>query len=87
MLYLVAEQPSKQNTLIADTTLQNQARSQDFRFFGEKCIFMGERFLFFFMFKTNFSEYNKILEGTRKIWGKLPPTSTPCLQPWAEPSP
>jgi len=41
---------------------QNQARSQVLRFRGPKYIFMGERFLFYHMFETNFS-------GHDKIWG------------------
>jgi len=72
MLYLVAEQPSKQNTLIADTTLQNQARSQDFRFFGEKCIFMGERFLFFSCSKQIFLSTTKFWKAQEKYGGNCP---------------
>jgi len=31
------------------------------------------------MFKTIFSEHNK-------IWGQLPPNAPPCLRTWADPS-
>jgi len=67
MLHLEAEWPSKQNILIADTIWQNQARSQVLTF-GGKIHFWGKDFHFFHMFKTHFSEHNKI-GGPKKIWG------------------
>jgi len=38
------------------------------------------------MFKTNFSEHNKTLGGTKKIWVTAP-NAPPCLRAWAEPLP
>jgi len=46
MLHLEAEWPSKQNILIAETILAEQARSQVLRFGVAKYIFRGDRFLF-----------------------------------------
>ena len=67
MLRREAEWPSNKNILIADTIWQNQARSQVLTF-GGKIHFCGKDFHFFHMFKTHFSEHNKI-GGPKKIWG------------------
>jgi len=40
--------------------LSGQARSQGLRFEGTKYILMGKDFCFYYMFKTIFSEHNKI---------------------------
>jgi len=41
---------------------------------GAKYIFRGERFLFYYMLKTNCSGNNKIRE-VQKSWGELPPNA------------
>jgi len=43
-----------------------------FQGLGGKYIFKGEDFCFYYMFKANFSEYNKIWWG-EKVRGALPP--------------
>jgi len=47
---------------------QNQARNQVLRFGRETAFLWAEDFCVFHMFKTNFSEHNKI-RGDKKIWG------------------
>jgi len=40
------------------------------------------------MFKTKFSEHNKIWEALKKIWAATSPECPPtCLRAWAESSP
>jgi len=86
MLNLEAEQTSKQNILIAETSWQYQAHSQVFRF-GEKIHFYGGKILIFiiclkqiFLSKTKFG-------GHKKYLGVTDPNAPPCLPAWEKPSP
>jgi len=63
MLHLGAEWPSKQNVLIADTTLAELGPYPGFKVWGAKCIFRGKDFHFYHMFKKNFLNTTKF-EGT-----------------------
>jgi len=47
----------------------DQVRSKVFKFGGEKYIFRGQDFCFYYMFKT-------ISSGHNKIWGQCPPVTT-----------
>jgi len=54
------------------------------RFGGQNTFLGGKDFCFYHTFETNFFEHNKILGGTKKIWGELPQNAPPCLRAWAE---
>ena len=60
MLHLKAERPSKQDILIADTNLAEPGPQPGFKIWRAKYIFKAKYFCFNHMFKTNFSEHNKI---------------------------
>ena len=68
MLHLEAKWPSKQHIKLQTKFWQNQIHSQVLRFGGPKSITGRKYFCSYHMFKTMFSEDNKIWGGTKKIW-------------------
>jgi len=72
MLHVVAELPLKQNILIADTILAEADPEPGFKVWGSKYIFRGKHFYFYHMFKTNFSEHNKIWGDIKRFGGNCP---------------
>jgi len=88
MLHLEAEWTSKQNILIADTSLAEPGPQPGLRFGGKNTFLWGKGFNFYHTFKTNFSEHNKIWWGTKRFGNNCPRMPHHVCGPaWAEPSP
>jgi len=86
MLHLEAEWPLKENILTADTILAEPRPQPGFTVWGGNTSLGGKDLCWYCMFKTNFSEHNKIL-GYKKGLGVTAPKCPPCLRTWEEPAP
>jgi len=67
------EWPSKQNTLIAETILDEPRPQPGFDVWGQNAFLGGKDFCFHHIFKTIFSEHNNVWGGTKIFGGNCLP--------------